>query len=278
MILASFIVPALLALPGFAGNSHNHRRHHARTPKTNLSKRAFDGVLTYYQTGLGACGGYNNPGDFIVALNSAQYGSGYPGPNCGKSITISYGGKTQQATIVDECPTCNYGDLDCSQGLFEFFDTIDKGVLKAQWWFNDGSGGGGGGQQPPPTTSEAPPPPPTTTEAPPPPPTTTEAPPPPPTTTTHHEEPTTTTHEETTSTSETTTSSSTSETPTTTSSSESSTATSSTESSTSASSTSASSSAALPTATENSVAVAQSVQQVGQMLAYIAGFKPETAN
>ncbi|KAL0071555.1 hypothetical protein AAF712_001412 [Marasmius tenuissimus] len=275
MILASFIVPALLALPGFAGNSHNHRRHHARTPKTNISKRAFGGRLTYYQTGLGACGGYNNPSDFIVALNTAQYGGGYPGPNCGKHITISYGGKTHDATIVDECPTCDHGDLDLSQSLFEFFAPTSVGVLQAEWWFNDGSGGGGGQQPPPPTTTEAPPPPPTTTEAPPPPPTTTEAPPPPPetTTTTHHEEPTTTTHEETTSTSETTTSSSTSETPTTTSS-ESSTATSSTESSTSASSTAASSSAALPTATGNSVAVAESVQQVGVMIAAIAGLNP----
>lgn len=44
--------------------------------------------------------------DSMVALNSAQYGGGYPGPQCFKSITIQANGKTQVATIMDECPTC----------------------------------------------------------------------------------------------------------------------------------------------------------------------------
>jgi hypothetical protein len=37
----------------------------------------------------------------IVALNADQFGSGYPGPNCGKSITLKYGGKTATAKIMD---------------------------------------------------------------------------------------------------------------------------------------------------------------------------------
>jgi hypothetical protein len=28
---------------------------------------------------------------YVVALNQAQYGSGYPGPHCGKRITIEGG-------------------------------------------------------------------------------------------------------------------------------------------------------------------------------------------
>ena len=40
--------------------------------------------------------------DKIVALNAPQYGGGSPGPQCFKSITITYGGKTAQATIMDE--------------------------------------------------------------------------------------------------------------------------------------------------------------------------------
>lgn len=59
--------------------------------------------------------------DFIVALNAPQYGGGYPGPNCGRSITISYGGKSAQATIRDLCPGCGFGDLDMSRGLFNYF-------------------------------------------------------------------------------------------------------------------------------------------------------------
>ncbi|KAL0579969.1 hypothetical protein V5O48_002053 [Marasmius crinis-equi] len=264
MLFSSLVVSALLAVPALAsqhGSLHNHRRHHAR----NISKRSFTGRLTFYATGLGACGGYNNDNDYIVALNSAQYGGGYPGPQCGKSITISYGGKTAEATIRDECPTCDYGGLDLSPALFEHFASKDLGVLQAEWWFNDGSGGGGGGQQQPTTTSE-PPPPETTTSEPPPPETTTSTPPPPPettTSTTSSEEPTTTSSS---SSSESSSTTSTSETPTSTSTSSSS---SSTESSTSASSTSTAALAG-PTSDSPSVVMVQVVNKAVDIIAVAA--------
>lgn len=96
-------------------------------------KRGFGGRATFYATGLGACGDWNNDSDYIVALNSAQYGSGYPGPQCGKQIEISANGKTAIATIKDECPTCNYGDLDMSPSLFNVFSTPDAGVFQMNW-------------------------------------------------------------------------------------------------------------------------------------------------
>lgn len=54
--------------------------------------------------GLGACGQYNHEPDFVVALNSAQYGGGYPGPECFKYITITGGSRNGYAVaqIVDE--------------------------------------------------------------------------------------------------------------------------------------------------------------------------------
>jgi hypothetical protein len=51
-------------------------------------KRGYGGRATYYATGLGACGGTNTDSDMIVALNAPQYGSGYPGPECGKQVQI----------------------------------------------------------------------------------------------------------------------------------------------------------------------------------------------
>ncbi|EEB87320.1 hypothetical protein MPER_15377, partial [Moniliophthora perniciosa FA553] len=39
-------------------------------------------------------------------LNSAQYGGGYPGPNCFKWITIEVNGKQVDAQIMDEGSTC----------------------------------------------------------------------------------------------------------------------------------------------------------------------------
>ena len=93
--------------------------------------------LDEFSLGMGACGQYNQPGDFIVALNQDQFGSGYPGPHCFETITITYGGKTAHATIMDmvscccviwlrcslliicvKCPGCPFGGLDFSLGLF----------------------------------------------------------------------------------------------------------------------------------------------------------------
>lgn len=59
--------------------------------------------------------------DWIVAQNTPQFGNGYPSPNCGKSITISYNAITAVATIADACPSCDYGSLDLSRGLFDHF-------------------------------------------------------------------------------------------------------------------------------------------------------------
>jgi predicted RNA-binding Zn-ribbon protein involved in translation (DUF1610 family) len=104
-----------------------------------LSKRDFSGRATFYDVGLGACGNTNVASDYIVALNTPQYGSSYPSPNCGKSITISYNGKTAVATIQDQCPGCGYGDLDLSRGLFDHFASEDLGTFQMTWWYNDGS-------------------------------------------------------------------------------------------------------------------------------------------
>ncbi|OCF44097.1 hypothetical protein I317_02050 [Kwoniella heveanensis CBS 569] len=100
--------------------------------------QTYSGTGTFYYTGLGACGQNSQDSDFMVALNSAQYGSGYPGPQCFKSITVQANGKTVGGvTILDECPTCGYGSLDLSPGLFQQFASFDAGVVSITWWFND---------------------------------------------------------------------------------------------------------------------------------------------
>ncbi|CAG7849036.1 SubName: Full=Related to B2-aldehyde-forming enzyme {ECO:0000313/EMBL:CCA67114.1} [Serendipita indica DSM 11827] len=132
----------------------------------SLSKRT-SGRATYYQVGLGACGQYNQPGDFIVALNAAQFevGGGYPSPQCFRRINIHYGGKTASAVVMDECPygACNYGDLDLSEGLFTFFAPTSAGVFYMEWEFE-----GEGGAPPPPPPPPPPPQEPTSVYTPPP--------------------------------------------------------------------------------------------------------------
>jgi len=159
---------------------HSGRRTHSEIAKraegsVQLHKRFDNARWTFYDVGgaAGACGQFNSPGQHIVALNSAQYGGGYPGPHCFKTIVMKIGDKQTTATITDECPGCPYGGLDLTRGLFEFFAPLGVGVLSGEWWFAD----------------EAPEPPKPKPE--PPKPKTTSKPPPPPPTTTHH---TTTSH------------------------------------------------------------------------------------
>ncbi|KAF8831478.1 hypothetical protein HHX47_DHR1000570 [Lentinula edodes] len=116
--------------------------------KTSLEKRFDDARFTYYADGLGACGQTNQPGDF--QYNGGQY--------CFQMITITVGGKTTQAQIMDEvgiestrrpsvthvsastqCPGCPYGGLDFSEGLFQYFASLDEGVLTGSWNFDSGA-------------------------------------------------------------------------------------------------------------------------------------------
>ncbi|KAG9105403.1 hypothetical protein FRC07_009310 [Ceratobasidium sp. 392] len=143
---------------------HGHllpRAHHhdiAERSEHHLQKR-FGGRATYYQTGLGACGEYNDPSDKIVALNTAQFGDGYPGPHCFQMVNICAFGECHPGQIVDACPTCGHGDLDMSQSLFEQFASIDKGVFQMTWTFSDG---GEPDKPDPPKTTKKPDPPETT--------------------------------------------------------------------------------------------------------------------
>ncbi|EPQ53544.1 hypothetical protein GLOTRDRAFT_130888 [Gloeophyllum trabeum ATCC 11539] len=100
---------------------------------TGLSARDSNARLTWYDVGLGACGKTNKASDYVVALNAAEFGSGYPGPHCFKQIKITANGKSATATIVDQCPGCPKGGLDLSKGLFSHFANPDVGVLTGSW-------------------------------------------------------------------------------------------------------------------------------------------------
>ncbi|PFH52394.1 hypothetical protein AMATHDRAFT_2129 [Amanita thiersii Skay4041] len=156
-ILTLALLPLSLILAASA-NSHgagHPRRHHDIAKRASgdvqLSKRFEGARWTFYDVGLGACGQFSSRNDFIVALNTPQYGGGYPGPNCFKKIVMTFNGKTTEAVILDQCPGCPFGGLDLSRGLFEFFAPESAGVIHGSWWFKDDG--------PPP----APPPPPSPT-------------------------------------------------------------------------------------------------------------------
>jgi expansin (peptidoglycan-binding protein) len=104
----------------------------AATSAATIFKRFDNAQMTYYDVGLGACGWTNQPSDFVVAVNTAQYSSGR---HCGQRVQIRANGKTAIAEVVDECPGCEGHGLDLSEALFAHFAPKDKGVFLASWDF-----------------------------------------------------------------------------------------------------------------------------------------------
>ena len=106
------------------------------------SGQTFTGDITYYTPGTGSCGGTNGPNDAIVALAEdmmAPHNGANPNTNilCNKMITISYGGQTAQAKIVDTCPGCAGADLDLSPSLFKVFADLTVGRVSGVKWSYD---------------------------------------------------------------------------------------------------------------------------------------------
>lgn len=97
------------------------------------------GDLTYYTPGLGSCGWTSTGSDLIVALAEDMMepedgANPNDNPLCGRMITISYGGATAQAKIVDTCPGCSGAGLDLSPTLFQKFAALGVGRLTGATW------------------------------------------------------------------------------------------------------------------------------------------------
>ncbi|KZP10910.1 hypothetical protein FIBSPDRAFT_872050 [Athelia psychrophila] len=104
---------------------------------------SINGLGTFFETGLGACGVYNVDTDYIVAISEALFDSytetspGNPNTNvlCNRPISISYGGVNVQATITDRCAGCaGWGDLAMTPSLFTRFAAESVGRIYSVDW------------------------------------------------------------------------------------------------------------------------------------------------
>ncbi|XP_006454368.1 hypothetical protein AGABI2DRAFT_133064 [Agaricus bisporus var. bisporus H97] len=174
-------------------NVHQERKWTSRRSKhhevANV-KRGAGATFTWFHPGPGACGGHQTENDYIIAISHLIFDGG---SHCGDTVTITYKGKTVQATVRDKCMGCDANHIDLSPGLLR--DLAGPGVdqVTGEWFF---------GSAPAPPPEPKPEPKPTTHSTPPP--------PPPTTTTRHHYTTSTSSHSSTTtSTSKSTSSSST---------------------------------------------------------------------
>lgn len=98
------------------------------------------GDVTWYETGMGACGLVSGSDDPIVAVSTEVFdpktpaGNPNKNPLCGQKISISYNDQTFSATIIDRCVGCEEGDLDLSQGFFNSVTNNGDGRVHNVKW------------------------------------------------------------------------------------------------------------------------------------------------
>ncbi|KAK4986461.1 hypothetical protein LTR66_000141 [Elasticomyces elasticus] len=100
----------------------------------------YTGDITHYDVGLGSCGWTSTADEFVVAIeHTIMNNPANPNnnPRCGKYVTLSYGGVTHQAKIVDTCGGCLPNAIDLSDSLFAAVAPKGDGrVHNVEWWFN----------------------------------------------------------------------------------------------------------------------------------------------
>ncbi|MDJ0385317.1 hypothetical protein [Streptomyces sp. G-G2] len=109
----------------------------APSTTAKLPPHDYHGKAAYYDVGRGACGKVSRPSDFVVALNSAMFGSGFPSPTCGKKVKITYKGKSITATVLDESPGAAGQGLELSKGAFEALSPQSEDPINVTWRFTN---------------------------------------------------------------------------------------------------------------------------------------------
>lgn len=98
------------------------------------------GQITYYATGLGACGWQSTDSDYIAAMSFDLF-YGWPGSEgksngneaCGHTLNISRGSKTITVTVVDSCEACAPADVDLSPSAFQALADLSEGRVPITW-------------------------------------------------------------------------------------------------------------------------------------------------
>ncbi|KAF8952808.1 hypothetical protein CPC16_009592 [Podila verticillata] len=95
---------------------------------------SYNGRGTWFTDTFGSCGVPFDTNDMIVAMNAAVMGGT---AQCGRTVRVSYGGKSVTARVTDTCPSqyCSSGSLDLSQAVFKQLAPLSVGVIDIEWAF-----------------------------------------------------------------------------------------------------------------------------------------------
>lgn len=143
--LAIFFVLLALILGLAIGLTRHHKQN---LPLPSSQGGPYNGDLTYYEPGLGACGITSSSGDKIVSVSHIIFDTVQKGsdpnanPLCGKKIRIRRPAEDNRGsvdvTVVDRCTGCKSRDLDVSLGVFTQLADEAEGRVTAAWnWLED---------------------------------------------------------------------------------------------------------------------------------------------
>ncbi|KAL8822031.1 MAG: hypothetical protein Q9223_000022 [Gallowayella weberi] len=94
------------------------------------------GDITFYDTGLGACG-WTNDGlsENVFALAHGMMGTQSNGnPFCGRSAEVTLNGKTVVGKLVDKCGGCEGQSIDLGHKMFQALADESKGRISGVTW------------------------------------------------------------------------------------------------------------------------------------------------
>ncbi|CAL5870524.1 uncharacterized protein PFLUO_LOCUS4763 [Penicillium psychrofluorescens] len=140
VIITIAIAVVLLALIiGLAVGLTVGKNHNNNLPLPTANGGPYDGDLTYYNPGLGACGITSTDTEMICAVSHILFDAASTGsdpndnPLCGMKLRLRRDDKSVDVTIVDRCVGCAVTDIDVTTAVFKELAEIDQGRVSVEW-------------------------------------------------------------------------------------------------------------------------------------------------
>lgn len=118
-----------------------YRHNDPSLPLPTSNGGPYEGDLTYYDPGLGACGYTNSGTDMVCAISHILFDAASTGSNpnenplCGLKLRLRRNGKSKSVDvrIVDRCVGCAVTDLDVTEAVFKRVAKLDQGRVFVKW-------------------------------------------------------------------------------------------------------------------------------------------------
>lgn len=144
IIAIAIIIAVLILIIGLAAGLSTHGKSQ-NLPLPSANGGPYEGDLTYYDPGLGACGVTSANGDKIVAVSHIIFDKVQTGSNpntnslCGKKVRVKRlgGDVTVDLVVVDRCTGCQPDDLDMTEDTFSGLADVGLGRVKGEWSWLD---------------------------------------------------------------------------------------------------------------------------------------------